>query len=114
MRRLEFDAGRFDAVTAFFSLLMLSRVEIAAMLGLIRTWLAPKGYLALGMVEFDADSVPVEFMGVTFPVSGYSAAGLSTLLVECGFEVLSLEPVTHQPVDGQAEPQVFGLARPAV
>ncbi|WP_430787427.1 class I SAM-dependent methyltransferase [Actinoplanes sp. G11-F43] len=106
------DYGSFEAVTAFFSLLMLSRAGIEQTLDRIRGWLKPGGYLAIGMVDFDADGAPAEFMGVPVTVSGYPEAGLAEVLKNHGFTVLTIDTVTFTPAGGPPESQIFALAQP--
>ncbi len=105
------DFGKFEAVTAFFSLLMLSRADIERTLDKIAGWLTPGGYFGLGMVNFDADSIPIEFMGVPVTVSGYLEPDLKALLETHGFTVLDIETVFFTPTDGPQESQIFALAR---
>ncbi|GIF15538.1 class I SAM-dependent methyltransferase [Actinoplanes teichomyceticus] len=105
------DFGKFDAVTAFFSLLMLSKANIERTLDKIAGWLKPGGYLGLGMVNFDADSIPVEFMGVPVTVSGYLEPDLSAVLEDHGFTVVSIETVSFTPTEGPPESQIFALAQ---
>jgi ubiquinone/menaquinone biosynthesis C-methylase UbiE len=105
------DFGKFEAVTAFFSLLMLSKADIERTLDKIAGWLTPGGYFAIGMVNFDADSIPVEFMGVPVTVSGYLEPDLKEVLQTHGFTVLSIETVFFTPTDGPQESQIFALAQ---
>ncbi|AEV83801.1 ubiquinone/menaquinone biosynthesis methyltransferase ubiE [Actinoplanes sp. SE50] len=105
------DFGRFEAVTAFFSLLMLSKADIERTLDKIAGWLQPGGYFAIGMVNFDADSIPIEFMGVPVTVSGYLEPDLRAVLEKHGFEVATIETVFFTPTDGPQESQIFALAK---
>ncbi|MBB2943527.1 putative TPR repeat methyltransferase, partial [Actinoplanes lutulentus] len=105
------DFGTFDAVTAFFSLLMLSKAQIESTLEKVTGWLTPGGYLGIGMVNFDADSIPVEFLGVPVTVSGYLQADLAALLERKGFTVVSIETVEFTPQGGPAESQIYALAQ---
>ncbi|GAA4602962.1 ubiquinone/menaquinone biosynthesis C-methylase UbiE [Actinoplanes octamycinicus] len=105
------DFGRFEAVTAFFSLLMLSKAEIERTLDKVAGWLQPGGHFAIGMVNFDADSIPIEFMGVPVTVSGYLEPDLKAVLEAHGFTVESIETVFFTPTDGPQESQIFALAR---
>jgi ubiquinone/menaquinone biosynthesis C-methylase UbiE len=105
------DYGTFQAVTAFFSLLMLSKADIEATLRKAAGWLSPGGHLAIGMVNFDADSAPFDFMGVPVTVSGYLEPDLKARIEEAGFTVLSIETVEFKPENGPAESQIFALAR---
>ncbi|GIE86920.1 class I SAM-dependent methyltransferase [Actinoplanes regularis] len=109
--KLPDDFGKFEAVTAFFSLLMLSRADIERTLDKIAGWLKPGGYFGLGMVNFDADSIPIEFMGVPVTVSGYLEPDLKAVLEAHGFTVVDIETVFFTPTDGPQESQIFALAR---
>ncbi|GGQ61684.1 class I SAM-dependent methyltransferase [Couchioplanes azureus] len=111
VRDLPDDFGPFGAVTAFFSLLMLSRADIERTLGRIAGWLEPGGYLGLGMVNLDADSLPVEFMGVPVTVSGYPQDALAARVREAGLEIVSIETVDFTPPNGPPESQIFALGR---
>ncbi|MED7950189.1 class I SAM-dependent methyltransferase [Streptomyces sp. BE303] len=79
--------GTFDAVTAFFSLILLPQDEIPTVLTRLRTLLRPGGVLALGMVEADLDHVPLPFLGRELRISGYLREDLERVLVASGFAV---------------------------
>jgi SAM-dependent methyltransferase len=110
-RSLTFDAGRFDAITAFFSLLMLSKAEIADILPRIKQWLRPGGIFALSMVDFDGDEVPVDFLGISFRASGYTPNDLKELLEYSGFRSVTTERSVFQPDGQEPERQIFVLCR---
>lgn len=105
------DFGRFDAATAFFSLLMLSKAEIERVLTRAAVWVKPGGYLAIGMVNFDGDSLPFEFLGVPVTVSGYLEPDLAAVVEAHGFKVETIETVDFTPPDGPLESQIFVLAQ---
>lgn len=107
------DFGRFDAATAFFSLLMLSKADIERVLAKAAGWVRPGGYLGIGMVNFDGDSLPFEFLGVPVTVSGYLEPDLAAVIESHGFQVQSIETVDFTPPDGPQESQIFALARRA-
>lgn len=111
VRDLPDDLGRFGAVTAFFSLLMLSRADIEKTLGRVAGWLEPGGRFGLSMVNMDADSLPVEFLGVPVTVSGYPQDVLAEKLTDAGFELESIETVDFVPAGGRPESQIFALAK---
>lgn len=100
--------GRFDAVTAFFSLLMLSRAEIAEMLATIGDLLVPGGLLALAMVEMDQDYQQVPFLGSEIRISGYPREELNRMLEPAGFTILEDHVVAYRPTDTStgAEPEM--------
>jgi ubiquinone/menaquinone biosynthesis C-methylase UbiE len=107
------DFGRFGAVTAFFSLLMLSKADIERVLTKVAGWVEPGGHLGVGMVNFDGDSLPFEFLGVPVTVSGYLEPDLAAVVEAHGFTVESIETVDFTPPDGPAESQIFVLAKRA-
>ena len=111
VRDLPDDLGRFGAVTAFFSLLMLSRADIDKTLGRVPGWLRPGGLFGLSMVDLDADSLPVKFLGVPVTVSGYPQDVLAEKLTDAGFDLVSIETVDFTPADGPPESQIFALAQ---
>lgn len=105
------DFGRFEAVTAFFSLLMLSKADIDRTVRKVTGWLKPGGYFAIGMVNFDGDSLPFDFLGVPVTVSGYLQPDLAALLESHGLTVIDIETVEFTPTDGPQESQIFALAQ---
>ena len=105
------DFGSFDAVTAFFSLLMLSKADIEKTLTKVAGWLKPGGYFGVGMVNFDGDSLPFDFLGVPVTVSGYLQPDLAALLESHGLTVVDIETVDFTPTDGPQESQIFALAQ---
>ena len=105
------DFGRFDAATAFFSLLMLSKADIERVLDKVAGWLRPGGHVGIGMVNFDGDSLPFDFLGVPVTVSGYLQDDLRAVLEAHGFTVVSIETVDFTPADGPPESQIFAYAR---
>lgn len=108
---LELDSafGDFDAAVAFFSLLMLRRADIPAVLARIRAVLRPGAYLAVGMVEADLDYVPIRFLGEEVWVTGYPRSDLETLLTADGLEIREVDVEEFEPAtpDVPPERQVF-------
>ena len=74
-------------------------------------WLRPGGYFGVGMVNFDGDSLPFEFLGVPVTVSGYLEPDLAAVLDAHGFAVDGIETVDFTPKGRPPESQIFGLAR---
>lgn len=107
--------GSFDAVTAFFTLLMLPRIEIPSALGAVHALLRPGGLLALGMVEADVDDVAIPFLGHTIRVSGYLRDELRQVVSDAGFEVIKEESYAYAPatVEVPPEEQIFLYCRRA-
>ena len=111
MLELPGDLGPFDAVTSFFALLMLSRADIDTVLGKVTGWLKPGGHFAVGMVAFDGDSVPLEFLGVPVRISGYPEAEWKDVLQRAGLTVLDIATVDFTPENGPPESQIYALCR---
>ncbi|MFC9396336.1 class I SAM-dependent methyltransferase [Streptomyces sp. NPDC057027] len=112
----DYDAapGSFDAVCAFFPLLMMSRAEAVASLERMAGWVAPGGYLVTATVPADVDGVEIEWMGrpvrvSSFPVEEY----VRTLREDCGLDVLRHEVSVFRPNDEHAAPEehLFCFAR---
>ncbi|UVK49695.1 class I SAM-dependent methyltransferase (plasmid) [Mesorhizobium sp. AR02] len=103
------DLGRFQAVAAFFSLLMLPRVEIPLALTTVRHLLAPGGLFALSMVEADVDDFPVPFLGNTIRVSAYPREELRTAVEAAGFTIVQETSSAYAPAaaDLLPEEQIF-------
>lgn len=102
------DLGRFDAVAAFFSLLMLPRAEIPQALRTVHHLLEPGGLFILSMVEADVDNRPIPFLGNTIRVSGYLREELRRLVAE-HFEIVKESSYIYAPAisDVPPEEQVF-------
>ncbi|PBC65420.1 methyltransferase [Streptomyces sp. Tue6028] len=109
------DLGRFDAVAAFFSLLMLPRAEIPLALATIRHLLVPGGLFVLSMVEADVDDFSIPFLGNTIRVSGYLREDLLKVIEAAGFDVAEESSYTYAPAvsDVPPEEQVFLCCRRA-
>ncbi|WP_326789276.1 class I SAM-dependent DNA methyltransferase [Streptomyces sp. NBC_00151] len=107
------DLGRFDAVAAFFSLLMLPRAEIPLALRTVRHLLVPGGRFVLSMVEADVDNFAIPFLGNTIRVSGYLREDLHKVIEEAGFEIVKETSYTYAPAvtDVPPEEQVFLCCR---
>jgi ubiquinone/menaquinone biosynthesis C-methylase UbiE len=100
------DLGDFAAVVAFFSLLMLPRAEIPAVLTKINRMLEPEGYFVLGMVEADLDDTPIHFLGSPVRVTGYMRDELEALVTAAGFELLDLWHRSYAPASTALLPEV--------
>lgn len=103
------DLGRFDAVAAFFALLMLPRAEIPLALQTVHHLLLPGGLFALSMVEADVDDFSIPFIGKTIRVSGYLRDELREVVEAAGFEIIEESAYTYAPasVDVPPEVQIF-------
>ncbi|MBY2919786.1 class I SAM-dependent methyltransferase [Rhizobium leguminosarum] len=106
------DLGQFDAVTAFFSLLMLPRAEIPLALMTIRNLLVPGGLFALSMVEADVDDFSIPFLGNTIRVSGYLREDLRAVIGTAGFQIVEETSYAYAAaVDVPPEEQIFLCCR---
>jgi ubiquinone/menaquinone biosynthesis C-methylase UbiE len=108
---LELDSslGEFDAVCAFFTLLMLRRADIPRVLRRIRTVLRPGGVVAIGMVEGDLDYAPLPFLGQETSVTAYPQADLEAAMRAEGLHVLEVDVEEFEPASAElpAERQIF-------
>jgi len=112
---LELDSslGDFDAAVAFFSLLMLRRADIPAVLRRLRAVVRPGGVVALGMVEGDLDYAPIQFLGADMSVTAYPRADLEAMLTDEGLEIREVDVEEFEPAtpDAYPERQVFVYCR---
>jgi SAM-dependent methyltransferase len=88
--------ARFDAATAYFSLLVLHRADVERTLDAIHEVMHPGGFFAIGMVEGDTDYLLRDFLGTQVPLTAYPRDQLEALLVAHGFTVAEVrsEPWT--------------------
>src|ERR1044072_4725551 len=111
LRDLPDELGQFDAVAAFFALLMLPRKDIPPLLSRCRELLRGPRLLCLGMVISDLDMFPISFLGAPTFVTAYPPADLRELVTDAGYEVLDLQEIEVQAEPGPVEPQVYLRAR---
>jgi trans-aconitate methyltransferase len=104
--------GRFHAVVAFFSLLMLPRREVTRTLARLRDVLLPAGWLAIGMVEADLDDVTLSFVGAPLRVTGWPRQQFRQVVGDAGFTVEVEDVRSYLPPapDVPPETQLFILA----
>ncbi|MFJ8104853.1 class I SAM-dependent DNA methyltransferase [Streptomyces sp. NPDC096132] len=100
------DLGRFGAVAAFFSLLMLPRAEIPLALRTVHHLLVPGGLFVLSMVEADVDDFTIPFIGSTIRVSGYLRDELREVVEAAGFEIVEESSYTYAPATADVQPEV--------
>ncbi|MFB6855531.1 class I SAM-dependent DNA methyltransferase [Streptomyces sp. NPDC001939] len=99
------ELGQFDAVTCFFTLLMLPRAEIPAALRLLRSMLRPGGLLALSMVEADLDDAEIPFLGHTIRVSGFLRDELRQVVRDAGLEITGEHTYAYAPASTDVPPE---------
>jgi ubiquinone/menaquinone biosynthesis C-methylase UbiE len=101
----ELPAGSFDAVTAFFLLLMLRKAELPGAVRNLARLLRPGGYLLLSMVEGDMDYVPVPFLGQTPHVTLVPQPEMEAVLRGEGLELLDVSTVDFPPTREGTPPE---------
>ncbi|RVU19576.1 class I SAM-dependent methyltransferase [Streptomyces antnestii] len=99
------ELGQFDAVTCFFTLLMLPRTEIPTALRLLRSMLRPGGRLALSMVEADLDDAEIPFLGHTIRVSGFLRDELRQVVRDAGLEITGEHTYAYAPASTEVPPE---------
>lgn len=104
-------AASVDAVTAFYSLTHVPRVEHETLFGQIAGWLRTGGYLLATLsARGETDGIQDDFVGVPMYFSGHDPATNRQLLERVGFELLVDEVVGMQEPGGSASFQ-WVLAR---
>ncbi|MCR6485707.1 class I SAM-dependent methyltransferase [Amycolatopsis sp. OK19-0408] len=113
MRELTFDAGSWDAITVFFSMLQLPRADQETMIGRFAQWLKPGGRLVFATVPADVDGVDIVFMGHPVRASSFTAEAVAGLLRAAGLEIVREELAEFVPDHPGAtpEPHVYLTAR---
>ncbi|MFD3332219.1 class I SAM-dependent methyltransferase [Streptomyces sp. NPDC058700] len=111
-----FDApeGGFDAVCAFFPLLMMGRAEAVGALKRMAGWLAPGGFLVTATVPADVEDVEIVWMGRPVRVSSFPTEEYLRLQREdCGLDVLHHAVSAFTPDGDSAAPEdhLFTYAR---
>jgi SAM-dependent methyltransferase len=113
--RLELSEHSFDAVTAFFSLLFLSRAQVETTLGVFSRGLRPGGHLLISMVDGDCDALNLSFRGMSARWTAYPQAEFERVLGRAGFEILRSEALDFTPPSPDLHPerQLFFYCRRA-
>ncbi|MEV7169849.1 class I SAM-dependent methyltransferase [Streptomyces sp. NPDC090085] len=95
----------FDAVCAFFPLLVMDQPEVADALGRMASWVAPGGYFVMATVPGDIRRLDIEWMGHEVTVSSLSTEDHLALLEDRGLEVLHHHTAPFRPADALAVPE---------
>ncbi|MEV6953123.1 class I SAM-dependent methyltransferase [Streptomyces sp. NPDC051183] len=95
----------FDAVCAFFALLMMDQPEVAGALRRMASWVAPGGYFVLATVPGDIRNLDIEWMGHRITVSSLSTEDHLAVLETAGLEVLEHHTRAFRPHGGQGDPE---------
>jgi SAM-dependent methyltransferase len=101
------DLGEFDAVVAFFALLMIPRDDIPPLLAAARRLLRGPKLLLVSMVHGDFDFFPINFLGAQTSVSAYPPDSLRDVVTAAGYEVLELKEVEAQAEPERIEVQLY-------
>lgn len=99
---LDFPAGSFDAVTAFYSIVHVPRAQHPALFGKIRRWLAPGGLFLASLSHIGGPDRTEEWLGVEMFFSGFPAETNRRLVRRAGFELVRDELVTMKEPEGDA------------
>lgn len=91
---VEFPPASFDAVVSFYTLEHLPREEHAVILGRIRSWLTPGGFLLLGTEAADNAGATGMWLGVPMFFSSFDA---ETVLHLIGAAGLTVEDTAVEP-----------------
>ena len=116
LRTLAYPDGGWDAVTAFFPLLQMTRAEIDAALADFVRWLKPGGFFLMATVPADIEGIEIEFMGHRVAaVSSYPREVFRERLTAVGLEIVRDRIVEFQPDHATAGPErdLFMAARKA-
>jgi SAM-dependent methyltransferase len=99
---LELPAGSFDAVVSFYVFNHVPRDLLAPLLGRIRGWLAPGGWLLTAFGVSDLEAWTGEWLGAKTFFSSFPAEVNSRLVREAGFAIERDELVTFEEPEGPA------------
>lgn len=105
VRTFQAPGGGYDAVCAFFPLLVMDQPEVADALTRMASWVAPGGALALATVPGDIRSLDIVWMGHRVTVSSLSAEDHVRLLEGAGLEVVHRHTAVYRPHGPDAEPE---------
>ncbi|AOT57523.1 MULTISPECIES: class I SAM-dependent methyltransferase [Streptomyces] len=105
VRTFEPPAGGYDAVCAFFPLLVMDQPEVADSLTRMASWVAPGGALVLATVPGDIRGLDIVWMGHRVTVSSLSAEEHLRLLAGAGLEVVHHHTAVYRPHGPDAGPE---------
>nr|WP_236579660.1 class I SAM-dependent methyltransferase [Streptomyces sp. HM190] len=105
VRDLPLEAGSFDGVCVFFSLLQMTRAEQSALLRRLARALRPGGHLVLATVPADVEDVEVVFMGRPVRATSFAEDDVVALVEGAGLTVLSRRSALFTPDHPGAGPE---------
>jgi SAM-dependent methyltransferase len=100
---LEFPAGAFAAVTAFYSIVHVPRDEQLDLLGRIMGWLRPGGLFLASMSHVGGEDRTDVWLGVDMFFSGFDAETNRRVVRAAGLEVLADEVVWMREPEPEGE-----------
>jgi ubiquinone/menaquinone biosynthesis C-methylase UbiE len=110
---LDFAAGAFDVVTAFYSFMHVPRDRHLELFGKVLRWLKPGGLFLASLSTIGGPNRTENWLGVEMFFSGFDAETNRRLVQEAGFELLVDDVIRmSQPEGDTAFLWVMGL-RPA-
>ncbi|MFE4599235.1 class I SAM-dependent methyltransferase [Kitasatospora indigofera] len=98
-------AEAFDAVCAFFPLLVMPRQDVEHALERIASWVAPGGLLVFATVPGDLDEQPMEWMGRRIAVSSLPTPDVLGRLDAAGLQVTHHHTAPFRPDSPLAAPE---------
>jgi SAM-dependent methyltransferase len=111
MAEVDFAAGSFDGVAAFYSLIHVPRDLKGALLEQIASWLRPGGMLVATMgTHAEAVDYGEDFLGVPMYWSTFDSETNRRLVEQAGFEIVSARQETEEE-DGQLVTFLWVIAR---
>jgi trans-aconitate methyltransferase len=105
------DLGEFDAVVAFFSLIMLPRRDIPSLLTQLHSQLRGPKLLQVAMVLGDFDAFPISFMGVPAVATAYPPDELVHVVERAGFSILGCTETNAEVEPNRLEVQIYLRAK---
>jgi SAM-dependent methyltransferase len=105
VRTFEAPEGGYDAVCAFFPLLVMDQPEVARSLTRAASWVAPGGAFAMATVPGDVRGLDIVWMGHEVTVSSLSTQDHLRLLGEAGLRVVHHHTAVYHPRGRDAEPE---------
>ncbi|HXH96662.1 MAG TPA: class I SAM-dependent methyltransferase, partial [Gaiellaceae bacterium] len=99
---LELPTGAYDAVVSFYAFNHVPRDLLASLLGRIRAWLVPGGWLLTAFGIGDTEGWTGEWLGAPTFFSSFPPETNSRLARDAGFEIVHDELVTFEEPEGPA------------
>ncbi|WP_351236011.1 methyltransferase domain-containing protein [Streptomyces sp. NPDC002133] len=97
--------GGYDAVCAFFPLLMMDQPEVADSLTRMASWVVPGGSFAMATVPGDIRGLDIMWMGHEVTVSSLATEDQLRVLEQASLEVVHDHTALYRPQGQGAEPE---------